>query len=77
MREAETTQEALVFRRDNQDVAILRPLKHGHPARAPRGKPLTRNDPLWKLVGTAVAAAPTGATKKHEYLAEAFTPRHP
>jgi excisionase family DNA binding protein len=35
------------------------------------GKPLTFDDPLWKLVGAATEAQPTDSSKKHEYLAEA------
>lgn len=34
---------------------------------------LTRDDPLWELVGSATDAPPTDAAKKHEYLAEAYT----
>ena len=36
---------------------------------------LTRDDPLWELVGSATDAPPTDAAKKHEYLAEAYTPQ--
>lgn len=36
-----------------------------------KGKPLTFDDPLWKLVGAATEAKPTDSSKKHEYLAEA------
>ncbi len=36
-------------------------------------RPLTRDDPLWELVGSAADAPPTDAAKKHEYLAEAYT----
>jgi excisionase family DNA binding protein len=36
-----------------------------------KGKPLTFEDPLWKLVGQATDAQPTDSSKKHEYLAEA------
>ncbi len=38
-------------------------------------QPLTRDDPLWELVGSATDAPPTDAAKKHEYLAEAYTPQ--
>ena len=34
---------------------------------------LTRDDPLWELVGSAADAPPTDAAKKHEYLAEAYS----
>lgn len=39
----------------------------------PEDRPLTRDDPLWQLVGSATDAPPTDAAKKHEYLAEAYT----
>lgn len=35
------------------------------------GRPLTFDDPLWRLVGIARSAKPTDSSKKHEYLAEA------
>ncbi len=38
-------------------------------------QPLTRDDPLWELVGSATDAPPTDASKKYEYLAEAYTPQ--
>ena len=38
-------------------------------------QPLTREDPFWELVGSAADAPPTDAAKKHEYLAEAYTPQ--
>ena len=39
------------------------------------GQPLTYNDPLWALVGSATDAEPTDASKKHQYLAQALAPR--
>jgi len=38
-----------------------------------RGKPTSADDPLWKIVGMASSAKPTDASKKHEYLADAYT----
>ncbi len=42
-----------------------------------KGKPLTFQDPLWELVGSATDAEPTDASKKYEYLAEALAPSQP
>ncbi|MDO8691970.1 MAG: hypothetical protein Q7R39_18530 [Dehalococcoidia bacterium] len=67
--------EPVVLQEESQDVAIVRPLKRPRQARAPRGKILTEDDSLWRLVGSATSAPPTDATKKHEYLAEALAPR--
>jgi excisionase family DNA binding protein len=39
----------------------------------PAGHPLTYEDPLWQLVGSAVDAPPSDASQKYEYLAEGFT----
>src|SRR5687768_6940369 len=39
-----------------------------------KGRPLTFDDPLWELVGSATEAEPTDASKKYEYLAEALAP---
>jgi excisionase family DNA binding protein len=44
-------------------------------AGALKGRPLTFDDPLWELVGSATDAEPTDASRKYEYLAEAPTPR--
>ena len=44
-------------------------------AREPAGRPLNHDDPLWKLVGSATDAPPTDASKKYEYLSEAFASR--
>jgi excisionase family DNA binding protein len=45
--------------------------------RAPVGRPLTYDHPLWKLVGSATDAPSTDASKKHEYLADASASRQP
>jgi excisionase family DNA binding protein len=44
---------------------------------SPRGRPLTFDDPLWEIVGSATDAEPTDASKKYEYLAEALAPTQP
>ena len=38
-------------------------------------RPLTKDAPLWALVGSAMDAPSTDAAEKHEYLAEAYTPQ--
>lgn len=43
--------------------------------RAPAGRPLTRSDTLFKLLGMAGSAPASDSSKKHEYLAEAIA-RH-
>lgn len=61
------------LRRDGEEVALLRPVKPKR-KRSPRGRQLTPENALWKLMGSASAAEPTDASKKHEYLAEAYSP---
>jgi len=48
-------------------------------AKRPRGvaRPMTFDDPLFKLIGSATDAEPTDSSKKYEYLAEAIAPKAP
>ena len=46
------------------------------PAR-PAGRPITFDDPLFKLIGSATDAEPTDSSKKYEYLADAIAPKAP
>jgi excisionase family DNA binding protein len=41
------------------------------------GRPMTLDDPLFKLIGSAGDAAPTDSSKKYEYLADAMAPKAP
>jgi hypothetical protein len=40
-------------------------------------RPITFEDALWRLVGSASTAEPGDAARKHEYLAEAYGHRSP
>lgn len=71
--EMQADQTPRVLRRDNEEVAILTPAKRKR-KRLPRGRQLTPDNPLWQLVGSVTDAGPTDASKKHEYLAEAYSP---
>lgn len=55
---------------------IAKPIKPKAVKKQPwiKGKPLTFDDPLWRLVGSAIDAEPTDSSKKYEYLADAFSP---
>jgi hypothetical protein len=67
-------QAPLVLEQDNEDVAIVRSIKtkaRGHST----SRPMTFDDPLWKLVGSAKSAEATDASKKDEYVAEALAPQ--
>lgn len=74
VRQLQSSDEPLVLKEESRDVAIVHPLKGPRRARLPRGKALSENDSLWKLVGSATSASPTDASKKHEYLTEAYKP---
>ncbi len=40
-------------------------------------RPMTWDDPMSKLVGSATDAPPTDSSKKYEYLADAIAPEKP
>jgi hypothetical protein len=71
-REVRASREPRVLRGDGEDLAILTPT--GSAWRRTRRRELAEDDPLWTLVGSATDAAPTDASKKHEYLGEAPRP---
>lgn len=64
--------EPLLLRQENQDVAIVRPLKRPSRPRIPRGKPFTKDDPLWNLAGAGASGLGDVSENKHKYLAEAY-----
>ena len=75
--EVQTSREPRVLRRDNEDIAVLVPAKSSRARRATRGKVLTREDPLFDLIGIGQSEIPGGVSgKKHEYLLEAFRQQH-
>jgi len=66
----------VVLERDNQEVAIVRPVVKRPKGRI-RGRPVTEDDPLWKLMGIGESPEPTDvATNKHTYVAEAYSNLH-
>jgi len=73
--EVRSANESRILRQDGEDLAILTPIK---PAakRSARGKPVTKDDSLWKLVGIGHSGAGDISANKHKYLAEAYL-NHP
>ncbi|MEA2638813.1 MAG: hypothetical protein QOF51_207 [Chloroflexota bacterium] len=67
--------ESLILTSANQELAVLTPVKRARPLRQRKTGIIMPDDALWKLVGAATEAPPTDASRKHEYLAEAYTPR--
>jgi hypothetical protein len=75
--EVRRTNEARVLQRGNEDVSMLLPVAPKEARRVPRGKPFTKDDPLWRLVGIAESDGPTDvAESKHRYLADAYADLH-
>lgn len=71
-----TTWDCWVKEEAEESIRPVRPTSR-KPASVPRGKPTSADDPLWNIVGIASTAEPTDASKKHEYLADAYTPQKP
>lgn len=74
--QAQSTHEPLVLSKGSEDVAILHPVTR--PAkRAMAGKVLTREDPLFSLIGTGQSNIPGCVSgKKHDYLLKAYRQQH-
>ncbi len=72
VQEVEKTKQPCVLEQDGKDLAVVMPINRIKKSRV-KGKPLSKNDSFSKLIGSAIEAEPTDASKKHEYLAEAFT----
>ncbi len=62
------TGKPCVLRKNGEDVAQITPVKP--PAKKRKSGILTKDDPLWKLIGSVTSAEPTDASKKHEYLGQ-------
>ena len=67
--EVESTDEPLILRRGSKPVAIVMPMPR---EQALKGKPMTANDPLMKLVGFIDTGPGDVARNKHKYLADAY-----
>ena len=74
--EVRTTKESRLLKRDGEDLALITPVRPVA-RRIRRGRPTAPDDPLWNIVGMASSAEPTDASKKHEYLADAYAPQKP
>lgn len=74
-REVRNANEPRILKQDSEDLALITPLT-AKAKRVPKGKPLSKADPLFKLMGSATEAQPTDASKIHEYLAEGYSVHH-
>ena len=71
--EVRTTRTPRVLRQHNEDVAVLSPVTPGAPKRRTRDRRLTKDDPLFDLVGIGHSGGPGDVSaNKQRYLAEAY-----
>jgi hypothetical protein len=74
--EVQSTNEPRILKQDNEDLAMLTPIK---PVvkRSAKGKPTSAEDPLWKIVGMARSKGPGDVSENvDKYLAEAYSSHH-
>ena len=72
--EVRSSEEPRVLRRDGEDLAVLTPMKGRR--RPVRGKPFTKTDSLWNLVGIGHSGLGDVSETKHKYLADAYAAIH-
>lgn len=74
-REVRETGESRLLKSDGEELAVLTPVQPPRRTRPRRGS-LTKDDPLFSLIGIGRSGIPGGVSgKKHEYLARAYRPR--
>src|SRR5215213_5528636 len=65
----------LMLRTDQEDLAVLTPAAKPK-RRSGRAKPVTKDDPLFSLIGIGRSQTPGGmSARKHEALARAYRPK--
>lgn len=74
--EVRSTNEPRILRQENQDVAIVRPLKRPSRPRILRGKPFTKDDPIWNLQRIGSSGLTDVSENTDKYLAEAYLDTH-
>jgi len=73
--EVGASKEPRVLRRDDEDLAVLMPVRK-HPTPPSRAKPLTKDDPLFGLIGIGRSDVGYISANKHEFLAQAYSKNH-
>ena len=79
VQEAALANQPVVFDRANTVVAVLRPVKRSIKQRIPRGKPFTKDDSLFNLIGIAKGqddGIHDVSENVDKYLADAYAPTH-
>jgi hypothetical protein len=73
--EVRRTKESAVLQQESEDLALLSPVLPKKRSQT-KGKPVTSDDALFRLIGIGKSGIPGGVSgKKHEYLARAYRPR--
>ena len=68
----------VMLKTDSEDLAVLAPVSPALKKPRRRGKPTSKDDPLWKIVGIADADAPADlpsdiSSNVDKYLADAYS----
>lgn len=77
--EAHAGSESLVLCRENEDVAILQPVKRAARRRNFKGRPTSTNDPFWTIISSAEGpddGVRDVSANKHGYLSDAYAATH-
>ena len=65
------TGKPLAIQSDGEDVAVIVPIGPKRRQRVPRGKPITAEDPIWKIEGMGHSGKSDVSANVDKYLAEA------
>ena len=72
--EVQKTKQPRLLTRDDKQLAVIMPLQQGRP-RGRRTGAITRDDPLFRMIGTGRSGIPGGISgRKYDYFAKAFRP---
>jgi hypothetical protein len=73
--EVARTRVPVMLKTDQEDLAVLTPAAQPK-RRSGRAKPVTEDDPLFRLIGIGRSRTPGGVSgRKHEALARAYRPK--
>ena len=72
VQEVRRTNEPRILQEESEDLALLSPVRPKSRAKT-KGKAVTSDDALFRLIGIGKSGIPGGISgKKHEYLARAY-----
>ena len=74
VQEVRRTNEPRILQEESEDLALLSPVRPKSRAKT-KGKAVTSDDALFRLIGIGKSGIPGGISgKKHAYLARAYRP---